>query len=241
MQGRLIGVNTAIFSTSEGGGNVGVGFAIPSNMVKSIVEQLLKFGKVNRGMMGILVQTATPDIAKALGADVTSGAVITGIMPYSPAETAKLMVGDIIIKINDQAVQSYADVVNTLGLYPVGQPTTLTIIRGGKTQEIKAATADAKAARKKQVEVNPFLYGLVMQNIAIDTPDRGYIEGVHILDVKDFSPASTVGLSPGDIILSANQMPTKTVNDLKRIAQTSKGPLLLFVLHQRQSLFVVLQ
>lgn len=241
MQGRLIGVNTAIFSTNENGGNVGVGFAIPSNMVKSVVEQLLKFGKVHRGVMGIVVQTVTPDIAKALGADTANGAVVTGVMPYSAAEKAKLMVGDIIVKINDQAVQSYADVVDTLGLYPMGQPTWLTVIRDGKLQKINATTADVRVAQKKQLEANPFLYGLVLQNISIDTPDRGYVEGVQILDVKDFSPASAVGLSPGDIILSANQTPTKTVGDLKREAQKSKGSLLLFVLHQRQSLFVVLQ
>lgn len=240
-QGYLIGMNTAIISSDPNGGNVGVGFAIPSNMVKSVVEQLLKFGKVQRGMLGIFVQTVTPDIAKAVGADTLSGAIVTGVMPYSSAEKEGLKTGDIIVKINNQEIQSYADVVNTLGLFPLNQQVQLTLIRDGKKQTINVMMIDPNSADKKQFEVNPFLYGLTLKKVAIDTPDRGYIEGVQILNIKNFSPASSVGLLPGDIIVTANQIPTKTIKDLKQAAKAHNDYLLLYVQRQHQALFVVVK
>ena len=134
LRGELVGINTAIVGPS--GGNVGIGFAVPINMAQSVMQQLIAHGEVKRGRLGVEVQDLTPDIAEALRLDVPGGAVISRVEPGSPARRAGLQPGDVIIAIDDGAVQNSSDLRNRIGLTPVGQTIRLTILRNGNRQTV---------------------------------------------------------------------------------------------------------
>ena len=131
MQGQLIGMNTAILAPNQG--NIGIGFAIPINMVESIVNQLIHFGNVKRGVLGIGVQDITPDLANAFQLTSDNGAVITQVLPHSPAQKAHLQIGDIILSINNSRIKSASDVINTIGFLRVNSTVQLTLRLPNKT------------------------------------------------------------------------------------------------------------
>jgi len=239
MHGQLIGINTALISAS--GGNIGIGFAIPSNMVNNIVEQLLKFGKVRRGLMGILVQTLTPDLAQALKIPNTKGALISQVVPYSPAQQAGLKVGDIITSINKTTIDSNSEVQNMVGLMRIGDTVNLTVLRQGKLLSFSIKTADPKTSEISGRLTNPYLFGVKMQNIAEWDPSHGYVTGIKVLAVNDYSPARTSGLKAGDIIVSANQKPVQSVNQLIKLANSSKDGLLLNIIQKMGAAFIVIK
>ncbi len=134
LRGELVGINTAIVGPS--GGNVGIGFAVPINMARSVMQQLIAHGEVKRGRLGVQVDDLTPDIAEALHIDVPGGAVISRVEPGSPARQAGLQPGDVIIAIDDAPVQNSSDLRNRVGLTPVGQTIRLTILRNGSQQTV---------------------------------------------------------------------------------------------------------
>jgi serine protease DegQ len=134
LRGELMGINTAI--VGPGGGNVGIGFAVPVNMAKSVMQQLIAHGEVKRGRLGVEAQDLTPDIAEALRIDVPGGAVISRVDAGSPARKANLRPGDVIIAIDDAPVLNSSDLRNRVGLTPVGQTIRLTILRNGNRQTV---------------------------------------------------------------------------------------------------------
>ena len=228
LNGELIGINTAILAPS--GGNVGIGFAIPSNLIHIVVQQLLQYGSVKRGLMGVLVQDFTPDLAKAFNVPITNGAVVTQVTPNSPAEKIGLKAGDVITKVNDVAMQDAPAVRNAVGLLRVGATVNLEVIRGGKTIKYKLVTADPDQYMQQTQENNPFLYGLSLRNFDEQTATQGHITGVQLLYVSKDSPAWRAGLRRGDVIISANQMPVASVADLTTAAEKNKDRLLLNVI-----------
>jgi len=240
MKGQLIGINTALLS-SQGGGNIGIGFAIPSNMVKNIMLQLDKYGKVHRGLIGVLVQTLTPELANADNLHGKKGAIISYVLPHSPAEKAGLKIGDIITSINKTSVDSSEDVHNFVGLLRIGDKVHLTILRNGKTEQITCKTADPKYNKINAIMAEPYLYGIKMREITEQTPDHGYVQGIQILHIKAYSAAQSAGLIKGDIIISANHHPIKTIRELKKLAKPNKDGLLLNVLRQKGAVFIVIR
>jgi len=148
LQGELIGINTAIVGPS--GGNVGIGFAIPINLANQVVNQIIQFGKIQRGQLGIQIQNLTPDLASAFGIKQQHGAVIAGIVPGSPAENAGLQRGDVVIAVNGQAVDSATKLHNHIALMQVGDMVSLDILRDGGELTIKARIAKAVAVRRPQ-------------------------------------------------------------------------------------------
>jgi serine protease DegQ len=134
LRGELVGINTAIIGPA--GGNVGIGFAVPINMARSVMQQLVAYGEVKRGRIGIELQDLTPDIAEALRVDVAGGAVVSRVEPGSPARKAGLRAGDVIIAIDDAPVQNSSDLRNRVGLTPIGQTIRLTILRSGSQQTV---------------------------------------------------------------------------------------------------------
>ncbi|ADE16949.1 protease Do [Nitrosococcus halophilus Nc 4] len=130
LRGELVGINTAIFTPD--GGNVGIGFAIPSNMAREIMEQLLKYGEVHRGRLGIAVQDLTPELIKAFGIDIRQGAVVVQVLPNSAAAESELEVGDIIVAVDDQPVHNADQLRNLIGLSRAGKQINLTVLRNGK-------------------------------------------------------------------------------------------------------------
>ncbi|HEX6930277.1 MAG TPA: Do family serine endopeptidase, partial [Gammaproteobacteria bacterium] len=130
LQGRLVGINTAILSRS--GGNIGIGFAIPSNMLKAVVDQLLEYGEVKRGVLGVHVQNVTGDLAKAFGLEEADGALVASVLPGSSAEEAGVQAGDVIVGVNGQPVEDMGDLRNAIGLLRVGQEIRLELVRDGE-------------------------------------------------------------------------------------------------------------
>jgi serine protease Do len=239
MQGQLIGINTALISST--GGNVGVGFAIPSNMVKSIVEQLLKFGKVHRGLMGVLVQTLNPDLAEAFNLKGVKGSIVSRVVPFSPAATAGIKVGDVIVSVNGHTIKSGDDMHNFVGLLRMGATAKLNILRNGKKINISVVTANPQLSEKKSHEANPYLYGIQMENVTEQNPYHGYVTGIRILRVDEYCPAWTVGLRPGDLVISVNHKRIATIKELETIASAEKNGLLLNVLRGPGAAFIVIK
>ncbi len=228
LNGELIGINTAILAPS--GGNVGIGFAIPSNLIHIVVQQLLQYGSVKRGLMGVMVQDFTPDLAKAFNLQNIKGAVVTEITPNSPAQKAGLQPGDVIVKVNGADMTDAPDVRNTVGLLRVGAKIDVQIIRNGKTMDFNLTTADPDVYMQETQQINPFLFGLSLRNFDEQTATQGYIKGVQIVYVSKNSPAWLTGLRRGDVIVSANQIPVTTVAELTAAAAKNKDHLLLNVI-----------
>jgi len=148
LQGELIGINTAIVGPS--GGNVGIGFAIPVNLAHQVINQIIQFGKIQRGQLGIQIQDLTPALASAFGIKQQHGAVIAGIVPGSPAENAGLQRGDVVIAVNGQAVDSATKLHNRIALMQVGDMVSMDILRGGDEVTVKARIAKPVALKRAQ-------------------------------------------------------------------------------------------
>jgi Do/DeqQ family serine protease len=140
LRGELIGINTAILSRS--GGNIGIGFAIPVNMARSVMQQLIKYGTVRRGQLGVSMYTVTPDIAHSLGLSSASGALVSQVVQGSPAATAGVRTGDVITSVNGQTVKSNSELRNIIGLRQVGDKVEIGLVRDGKPMQVTAIIAD---------------------------------------------------------------------------------------------------
>jgi S1-C subfamily serine protease len=240
-RGEIVGINTALFSNT--GGNIGIGFAIPANMVQNIVQQVLKFGKVRHGLMGVLVQTLSPDLVMAMRLpEGQKGAVIAEIVPYTPAATSGLQIGDIITSINGQKIQSNEDVRNIVGLARTNDKIHLVALREGKPLPFEVVTQSSARNMMQQQMNNPYFFGTELKVASVYRPPLGEIEGIQITKIDPYSAAMVAGLAPGDIIISVNKVPVKTIHDL--IAAAKLDPqhgLLLQVIHQKGTDFVVLR
>lgn len=238
--GELIGINTAIISP-YGGGNVGIGFAIPINMAKDVVMQLIKFGSIHRGLMGIFVQHLTPELAQAMGyPEDFQGALVSQVNENSPAEKAGLKPGDVIIQINNTKITQGTQVKTTISLLRVGSDAKIIIKRDGKEMTLNAIVTDIKKHEQKLQSDNPFLYGLALRNFEQDSPLHGNIIGVQVVGASENSAGWRAGLRPGDIIISASKQPTKTIKALQNIASQQKQQLLVQVLRGPGALFLLI-
>ncbi|WP_419421161.1 Do family serine endopeptidase [Legionella sp. D16C41] len=238
-KGELIGINTAIISPY--GGNVGIGFAIPINMAKDVVMQLIKYGSIHRGLMGIFVQHLTPELAQAMGYNEDfQGALVSQVNEGSPAEKAGLKPGDIITQINNTKIMQATQVKTTISLLRVGSDAKITIQRDGKEMTLNAVVTDLKKHEQLLQANNPFLYGLALKNFEQDSPTHGNIIGVQVVGASESSAGWRAGLRPGDVIVSANKQATPDVKTLQTIAQQQKQRLLVQVLRGPGALFLLI-
>jgi len=229
MQGRVIGINTAIYSPN--GGSVGIGFAIPSNLAKNIVAQLKDEGHVTRGWLGVQIQNVTPDIAKSLGLDPNEpkGALVAAVQDNSPAQKAGLKQGDVITGVNGREIDKVHDLPRLVAETPVGQTLDITVMRNGKSQQVAAKIAELKdqdrqfASNDRNGEGQPQQAeksaALGLQLAPLDAPMRKRlhigkdVKGVVVAGVAGDSPAAAIGLAPGDVIESVNQQPVTSPED----------------------------
>ena len=236
--GELIGINTAILSLY--GGSVGIGFAIPINMVKDVAQQIIKFGSVHRGMMGIFVQHLTPELALAMGyPEDFQAALVSQVNEDSPAEIAGLKSGDVITQINDTTITQATQVKTTISMLRVGSEAKLLIKRNGKDLTLKAMVTDVKKHEQKLQSENPFLYGVAITNFEQDSPMHGHVIGVQVVGASENSAGWVAGLRPGDVIITANNQPTPTTKDLQTIAKQKKDQLLVQVLRGSGALYIL--
>jgi serine protease Do/serine protease DegQ len=239
LRGELVGINTAIFSQS--GGNIGIGFAIPTNMVKQITEQLVDHGEVRRGFLGAQLQDLDPDLADAFGIKARKGAVLVNIIEGSPAADAGLLPGDVVISVNGKAVENAAYLRNQVGLTRIGEPVKLDIIREGKRMTVTATVAERDTAVLPSDLRNERLAGATFGEIPDESPAYGRIRGVMVYEVEQGSRIAAAGLREGDIITSVNRAPTRTLDEFLTVVNQVKGQLLLRVQRGNQAAFMVIK
>ena len=238
-KGELIGINTAIISLY--GGNVGIGFAIPINMVRDVAQQIVKFGSVHRGLMGIFVQHLTPELALAMGyPENFQGALVSQVNENSPAELAGLKAGDVITQINDTKITQATQVKTTVSLLRVGSSVTIRVKRSGKELTLTAVVTDVKKHEQQLQSQNPFLYGLALRNFEQDSPLHGHVMGVQVMGSSENSAGWRAGLRPGDVIIAANGQSITNTKDLQAIAKQKKQQLLVQVLRDAGALYILI-
>jgi serine protease Do/serine protease DegQ len=239
LRGELVGINTAIFAPS--GGNVGIGFAIPVNMVRNIADQLAQHGEIKRGRLGVYIQDLTPELAKAFETSLTKGAVIAQIEPGSAAERAGLKEGDVVTTVNGRAVEDAADLRNAIGLLRVGDTVSLGLLRQGKNMDVKAKIGQAVEQKAAAKDISPRLAGAELATVAEDQFGGRRRGGVLVVSVQPDSPAQQAGLRKDDVIVSANKKPVANVEELRKAAQNGGRALVLNIQRGDGALFLVLE
>jgi serine protease DegQ len=238
LDGRLIGVNTAIIAPS--GGNVGIGFAVPTSMVKGVMEQLLEYGEVRRGRLGIMIQDVTPDLSEALDLDLERGAVVTQVEPDSPAERAGLTPGDVIVEFNGEPVDGSADLRNKVGLVRLGANVEIAYVRDGRRNEVRATIGESVGLSADGETIDK-LQGAEFRNLDASHPRYGDVQGVLVVAVDQGSPAARNGLRAGDIVTAVNRMPVSSVRAMSSAIQQAGGAIALNILRDNTRLFIVIQ
>ena len=239
LRGELVGINTALFS--QGGGNIGIGFAIPINLAMQITEQLLENGKVQRGFLGVSTQDLNPALIEAFGLKQKKGAVITSVVEDSPAGEAGLQPGDILIKINGREVKNASDVRNRFGLLTVGEQVVFDILRGGQSKKITTTVTAEKEEVSLPQAINKRLEGVIISELGSDHRYFGKVEGIHVVDVQRGSPAWRSGLRKGDVITSVNRQTVKDVQMFLKKVGGKEEPLLLRILRGNAAAFIVIK
>lgn len=239
LRGELVGVPSNILSRS--GGNIGIGFAIPTNLVKNVMAQLVEFGEVQRGRIGITGQNLTSELAEAFELDSTRGALVTRVLPDSPAEKAGIKSEDIITEFNGRSIRDFAELRNQVGLLRVGDEATLTVVRDGKTRKIKVEVGGADEVAEAEGEpLNDRLGGAQVGALSDAAREAGVEFGVSITALAPGSPAARAGLREGDVIIGVNRAPVKSVDEFqKRIRAAEQGQLLLHVRRGPGALFIL--
>src|SRR3569623_1553044 len=239
LRGELIGINTAILA--PGGGNVGIGFAIPVNMARQIMDQLIQHGEVRRGRLGVMVQDLTPELAKAFDIKESQGAVIAKIVADSPAAKAGLKAGDVVTRINGKQIITSSELRNIVGLLQIGETVALDILRDGKPRTVKIVLAEPLQEKVDGKTLNPRLQGAVFGSIDENTLGYGQIEGVLVTEVKSGTPAWRAGLRKGDVVMSVNRQPVANLDELKQVVKAARGGLLFNLRRGDGALFVLIQ
>jgi serine protease Do/serine protease DegQ len=239
LDGMLVGINTAIVGPA--GGNVGIGFAIPSNMARDVMEQLVEYGEVKRGQLGVGVQDITPELAKALNLSRTGGALVSQVRPGSPAAKAGLRSGDVVVAVDGKPVADAGSLRNTIGMLRIGTEVKLDILRDGKELSVSAVIAKPKQERVKASKLSGRLSGAELGPIEPDHPLAGQVEGVEVIGVERGSAAWTAGLRKGDIIVSVNREPVKDTDGFRAAVEGTRGPLLLNVRRDDSALFIAIE
>jgi len=237
--GALIGINTAIIGPN--GGNVGIGFAIPINMVRQVMDQLVTYGEVNRGRLGVQIQDLTPQLADALDLEKTDGALITHIAPSSPADEAGLRAGDVVVKVDNRPVRNATQLRNALGLLRAGEPVRITVIRDGRERTLRAVLAKAEQMTVQAKGLARRLAGATFETLGPDSPLYGQVEGVRVVAVERGSPAWRIGLRKNDVIIAVNREPVSDLDAFKAAVAASRGALLLNIQRGAAQVFIVIR
>ncbi|VTQ53585.1 HtrA protease/chaperone protein / Serine protease (Protease DO) [Campylobacter jejuni] len=235
LNGELIGLNTAILAPD--GGNIGIGFAIPSNMVKNLSKQMIEFGQVKRGELGIMGTELNSELAKAMKVDAQRGAFISQVMPKSAAEKAGIKAGDVILSMNGKPISSFASFRADIGTMPIGTKVTLGLLREGKPMNVDVTIEQSTQTPK--VESGNIYTGI--EGAELSNGAAGDQKGVKVDDVKVGSTAARIGLKKGDVILGVNQQKVANLGELRKILDTKPNVLALDIQRGDTSIYLLAQ
>ncbi|MEJ2037697.1 MAG: DegQ family serine endoprotease [Desulfosarcinaceae bacterium] len=244
LKGEVIGINSAIFSQS--GGSVGIGFAIPTNMVQELLPQLRQ-GKVRRSFLGVMVQDVTPELKQKLKLDTGSGALVSDVVPGGPADKAGIRRGDVIVSFDGKPVPNARDLPLMVASAPIGRRAEIEILRRGRKISLHAVTEEMQEEEPPPSEPTEEIQklGLTLQTLTPETAEKLGVErtlGLLVVQVDQGSPAAMAGLQPEDIIIEVDQQPVTNTADFERLAAANeKGTsLLLLVDRDGSTIFMTL-
>lgn len=239
LKGEVVGINSAIIA-----GGQGIGFAIPSNMAKSIIPQLKEKGKVIRGWIGVSIQTVTPEIAQAFGLKEPEGALVADVTPGGPAESGGIRRGDIIISFNGKEIKHLNELPMVVADTPVGKTVDVKLIRNGKEMTLKVTVAEMTEARlASQMHIPERSLGMTVDNIKPKWQRMFHLKdtkGVVVIDIASGGPADDVGIQTGDIIKEVNRKPIRNITDYESaMSRAEKGRAILFLVKRGGQTFYI--
>ncbi|EOV8086539.1 Do family serine endopeptidase [Providencia huaxiensis] len=234
LNGELIGINTAILA--PGGGNIGIGFAIPSNMAKNLSEQLIKHGEVKRGILGIKGTEMSSDIAKAFNIDAQRGAFVSEVLPKSSAAKAGIKSGDVLVSVDGKRINSFAELRAKIGTSQIGKEITIGLIRSGKPMEVKVVLENDEGSTTKAEKLSESLLGATISNATVSNT-----KGVQVDSVAPKSPAAAIGLVKGDLIFGVNDARVETIEQFRKIIDAKPPVLAMKVLRDGETLYLLMR
>ena len=245
-KGELIGINSAIISRS--GGNQGIGFAVPTNIVQAVMRQLISYGEVRRGRIGVLIGDITPTLKEALDLTTLDGALVSQVVEDSPAEKAGLKRDDVIISFNGGAIKDASDIRNAVGLVEPGERYTITYLREGRKikRRIEVEAVDENDEQSDSLAMNngpekKTFSGATLTNIPVDLNLRGGSKGVYVSAVELGSKAQRAGLVKGDIIRSINRRDVQNLESFNKLTKGEDGPFALSVERNGNTFYVAIK
>lgn len=234
LNGELIGINTAILSSA--GGNIGIGFAIPGNMAMNLAQQLIEFGEVKRGQLGIKGTEMTAEMAKAFNVDAQRGAFVNEVLPGSAAAKAGVKAGDIITSLDDKAVESFAALRVKIGTTAPGKEVKVGLLRDGKPQTLTVKLDNSTQTASTEL-LNPALQGATLSDGAAKDGSKG----ISVDNVEKGTPAAQFGLQKGDVIVGLNRTRVETLADLRKQLAAKPSLLALNIIRNDESIYLLLR
>ena len=235
LKGELVGINTAIIA--PGGGNVGIGFAIPSVMMNNLVEQLIEYGEVKRGVLGISGSNLDSDIAESLGVKVAQGAFVNQVMPDSSAEKGGLKSGDVITHVNGVKIKTFNELRSKVASKGAGNDLKLTVNRNGEQLELSVTLGAADQPTITAENLHPSLKGATFSNGKTKQGEAG----IEVSSVEERSPANLLGLEQGDIIFAINRKRVSSVSEFRDYLSEAQGVMALHILRGSSSLYILIR
>ena len=235
LNGELIGINTAILA--PGGGSIGIGFAIPSNMAKTLAQQLIQFGEVKRGLLGIKGMEMSADIAKAFNINVQRGAFVSEVLPNSGSAKAGVKSGDVIVSLNDKPLSSFAELRSRIATTEPGAKVKLGLIRDGKPLSVEVTLDKSTSSSASAELIAPALQGATLS----DGQLKDGTKGITIDTVEKSSPAAQAGLHQDDVIIGVNRNRVQSIAELRKLLESKPAVFALQVMRGNESIYILLR
>ena len=235
LNGELIGINTAILA--PGGGSIGIGFAIPSNMAKTLSQQLIQFGEVKRGLLGIKGMEMSADIAKAFKLNVQRGAFVSEVLPNSGSAKAGVKSGDVIVSLNDKPLSSFAELRSRIATTEPGAKVKLGLIREGKPLTVEVTLDKSTSSSASAEQISPALQGATLS----DGQLKDGTKGISVTAVEKSSPAAQAGLHQDDVIVGVNRTRVQSIAEMRRVLESKPAVIALQIIRGNDTLYILLR
>ncbi|HFN3689337.1 TPA: serine endoprotease DegQ [Enterobacter hormaechei] len=235
LNGELIGINTAILA--PGGGSIGIGFAIPSNMAKTLSQQLIQFGEVKRGLLGIKGMEMSADIAKAFKLNVQRGAFVSEVLPNSGSAKAGVKSGDVIVSLNDKPLSSFAELRSRIATTEPGAKVKLGLIREGKPLTVEVTLDKSTSSSASAEQISPALQGATLS----DGQLKDGTKGISVTAVEKSSPVAQAGLHQDDVIVGVNRTRVQSIAEMRKVLESKPAVIALQIIRGNDTLYILLR